>query len=260
MKRIIIFLTCILPSLCAIWLGGYILGRDTERVRHIAPSSAAVKAEAPKPDDACAPDSVVYPMDIAKQPGFVVKQGNGEILIGLNNMCVPKDGALMILHMKDICPGPPPNKPHSPEGKRGRAKVTPLGIGGPTTGMDTYIAPVDGRSPKKKAVNPHMMHGKGVFIAPKIITSGSVSTGSISMSTPYTRYSYSFIPPDEPLPPDHPRLICDYTGSQEYECHWEEKKTEKPSPWNYFYLPVIPDGYYLICADNHNCMLEKISK
>ena len=252
MKRIIIFLTCILSSLCAIWLGGYILGRDTERVRHIAPSSAAVKAEAPKPDDACAPDSVVYPMDIAKQPGFVVKQGNGEILIGFNNMCVPKDGALMILHMKDICLAPPPNKPHSPEGKRGRAKVTPLGIGGPTTGMDTYIVPVDGHSPKKKAVKPHVYNGVSV--------NNELVIGPFTYQVTPDNYSFLLPNSSEHVPPDHPRLICDYTGSQEYECHWEEKKTEKPSPWNYFYLPVIPDGYYLICADNHNCMLEKISK
>ena len=35
------------------------------------------------------------------------------------------------------------------------------------------------------------------------------------------------------------------------------KKGEKPSPWDYFYLREIPDGYRLLCADYENCRLEK---
>jgi hypothetical protein len=32
---------------------------------------------------------------------------------------------------------------------------------------------------------------------------------------------------------------------------------EKPSPWSYFYLPEIPKGYRLLCADYDNCRLVK---
>ena len=98
MKRIIIFVACLLPGMYAVWLGGYIIGRDMERARHVAPSSAAVKVE-----------------------------------------CKRGDGVLGHIVWNEEKP---------------RAKVTPLGIGGPTTGMDTYIVPVDGHSLKKKAVKP----------------------------------------------------------------------------------------------------------